>query len=206
MIQAIPADQDVRLASDAEMTAVGNILGSAFTNDPVMNWFCPAPDIYGYLFLNDALGLYQQHDHVFINRSQTGAAMWLPPNISTHAPFSMTSLAMIWQIFWHGGAAALLRGQLIQDTMKQHHITEPHYYLHAIGARLDCQGKGVGSALMKQGTRICDEHDMPAYLESSNVKNNPLYERFGFEIIEEVQLPDGGPSFWSMRRPAKSES
>ncbi|MEM8768046.1 MAG: GNAT family N-acetyltransferase, partial [Pseudomonadota bacterium] len=38
-------------------------------------------------------------------------------------------------------------------------------------------------------------------LESSNIRNNPLYERFGFEVVEERQLGDDGPSIWLMRRP-----
>jgi ribosomal protein S18 acetylase RimI-like enzyme len=84
------------------------------------------------------------------------------------------------------------------------YLEEPHFYLHAIGARLDDQCRGIGSALPKHGTAICDAKGYPAYLESSNVKNNLLYDRYGFEITAEITLPDNGPTFWLMRRPAKS--
>jgi ribosomal protein S18 acetylase RimI-like enzyme len=40
----------------------------------------------------------------------------------------------------------------------------------------------------------------PAYAESSNQRNVPLYQRFGFEVIQEISLPDGGPTLWTMRR------
>jgi len=40
----------------------------------------------------------------------------------------------------------------------------------------------------------------PAYLESSNQRDLPLYERFGFKVIQELSLPDGGPTLWTMLR------
>jgi hypothetical protein len=41
----------------------------------------------------------------------------------------------------------------------------------------------------------------PAYLESSNLRNVPLYQRFGFDAIEEISLPEDGPTLWTMLRP-----
>ncbi|HAT26776.1 MAG TPA: hypothetical protein DCS89_07175 [Gammaproteobacteria bacterium] len=51
--------------------------------------------------------------------------------------------------------------------------------------------------------RVCDKQGAIAYLESSNVKNNPLYERHGFEVIGEATSPDGGPTIWFMKRAAR---
>jgi ribosomal protein S18 acetylase RimI-like enzyme len=42
---------------------------------------------------------------------------------------------------------------------------------------------------------------MPCYLESSNPRNVPLYERHGFEVTAEHWLPDG-PVMTYMWRPA----
>jgi hypothetical protein len=30
----------------------------------------------------------------------------------------------------------------------------------------------------------------------------PLYERFGFHVVEEADAPEGGPRVWFMRRDA----
>ena len=51
---------------------------------------------------------------------------------------------------------------------------------------------------------MCDEQGLPAYLESSNVLNVPLYQRHGFEVMAEAALPQGGPSAWFMWREART--
>eukprot|EP01041_Mallomonas_annulata_P030478 gene30478-52615_t len=63
--------------------------------------------------------------------------------------------------------------------MGQFHPEEPHWYLSMIGVDPSHHGQGLGSALLKAGLQRCDADGLPAYLESSNPKNVPLYERFG---------------------------
>jgi len=36
-----------------------------------------------------------------------------------------------------------------------------------------------------------DDAGLPAYLESSNPRNVPLYARYGFETIQEIRLGEG---------------
>lgn len=49
------------------------------------------------------------------------------------------------------------------------------------------QGKGYGSALLNHALQQCDQEGCLAYLESSNPRNIPLYQRHGFRIIGEIQ-------------------
>ncbi len=198
----IPADHVVSKAGPDDYQHVARILGDAFSQDPVFNWFCQAsPDFYASMFRSELMNLYRHHDHVFINQTQTGASMWLPPGISTHQPAGLSDLVLMARILFTGGLKSLERGGYLQTTMAKAHLKEPHFYLHAIGAAQGNQGKGIGSAMLKHGVRLADEAGKPAYLESSNIRNNPLYERFGFEITEEIKLPDDGPSLWLMKRP-----
>ena len=67
--------------------------------------------------------------------------------------------------------------------------------------RPEHQGKGLGTALLRPGLEHADALRLPAYLESSNERNVPLYERHGFAVIAEHVLPDG-PTLWLMWRPA----
>ena len=81
-----------------------------------------------------------------------------------------------------------------------HHPKEPHYYLQFIGCRRSDQGHSIGAALLKQGTQICDERGMPAYLECSNPRNVPLYERHGFVVKSQQVVGNKGPTAWFMWR------
>ncbi len=193
----------IRVATPDEMGQVCDILGSAFTDDPVMDWICGQPKIYSTMFRAEAEALYKKHGHVYLNDEGTGAAMWLPPGVAHKAPFHWRVLVLIWKMLLASGPASMKRGMLVDQMFAKYHeqyASEPHFYLHAIGAAYNNQGRGIGSALLKAGLEVCDKQDMPAYLESSNVKNNVLYERYGFKVVDEETLPDGGPTVWFMKR------
>ena len=196
------AEHDIRVAGHSDIEKVCSILASAFTNDPVLNWVCGRPKAYRSFFRFEAEALYKHHSHVYINNELTGAAMWLPAGVPAKPPFHWRLIIAFWQLTIKGGLKSLRRGELLEKFLAVRHPHEPHFYLRSIGASLENQGRGIGSALLKAGLSACDQQGMPAYLESSNEKNNPLYERHGFEIVGEEGLPEGGPTIWFMHRKA----
>ena len=80
------------------------------------------------------------------------------------------------------------------------HPTERHWYLAAIGTRPRFQGTGSGPRVLQPVLDRCDAAGLPAYLESSNVRNVPFYERHGFVAMGIIQVPDGGPALTPMWR------
>jgi GNAT superfamily N-acetyltransferase len=179
---------------------LGEILGNAFTNDPAFNWVIPDRRLYARFFQLLAERLYLQHSLVFIDASHRGAAMWLPPGVSAQVPPGLRQLWLVLRLVAHSGAGILKRLGEAQQVMDRHHPQQPHYYLHAIGARLENQGQGIGSALLKEVTRLCDQQQMPAYLESSSARNVELYQRHGFEVQAEQAIGQGGPPLFFMWR------
>jgi ribosomal protein S18 acetylase RimI-like enzyme len=89
----------------------------------------------------------------------------------------------------------------VLEQMDKYHPHEPHWYLPMIGVDPIQQGRGFGSVLLQHALAVCDRDGMPAYLESSNPKNVPLYQRHGFEVTGTVQAGSSPTIFPMLRRP-----
>jgi ribosomal protein S18 acetylase RimI-like enzyme len=83
--------------------------------------------------------------------------------------------------------------------MDEWHPVEPHWYLFAIGVDQNSQGEGLGSILLEYALSKCDADGKLAYLESSNPRNVPFYQRHGFEVTRVIQIGTS-PTFTLMTR------
>ena len=68
--------------------------------------------------------------------------------------------------------------------------SEPHSHLGPIAVRKDDQGRGIGKAMMDHYCRILDESGQASYLEADKEENVRFYQRFGFEVLHEVNILD----------------
>jgi GNAT superfamily N-acetyltransferase len=135
---------------------------------------------------------------VATNGSEVGAAtLWDPPGRWKQAPFEELRMAPAFLLAFRLRMAG---AQKIADIMKEKHPEEPHWYLFAIGSDPTVRGAGFGQALMRSRLDRCDAEHAPAYLESTKKETVPYYMRFGFEVMDEMKLPDGCPSMWPMWR------
>jgi GNAT superfamily N-acetyltransferase len=89
----------------------------------------------------------------------------------------------------------------VQRAAEARHPREPHIYVRVVGVRTALQGQGIGSALMQPPLQRADSAGLPAYIEASTKRSAALYERLGFVHMDVLELPDGGPPVWLMRRP-----
>jgi ribosomal protein S18 acetylase RimI-like enzyme len=81
------------------------------------------------------------------------------------------------------------------------HPSTPHWYLATVGTRSAAQGQGWGPTVITPVLDRADAAGVPAYLESSNPRNVPFYERLGFTVTGTVQMPEDGPVVTFMLRP-----
>ena len=82
----------------------------------------------------------------------------------------------------------------------RHPSKPPHWYLAIMGVDPQWQGRGIGSMLMQPALETLDAQRTPAYLEASTRRSRALYERHGFVVTGEFNLPSGGPTLWQMWR------
>jgi len=193
----------IRSANSVDLDSLVAILSSSFEHDPVMNWVIPSTALYEDFFRLIIRNIYLPRGIAHIDEAGRGASLWLPPGERFELPPQWALLRMIGQLVLREGLRPLARMREQGVVFAQHRPREPHFYLQFVGCSQGQQGAGVGSALLKYGTRLCDEREFPAYLESSNELNVPLYQRHGFEVIAEAQVGSGGPSAWFMWREAR---
>jgi GNAT superfamily N-acetyltransferase len=136
-----------------------------------------------------------EHGSADITADFSGAALWLPPGASPNGE-------SLDKVFRDTSEPTHL-GDLLAtfEQMGQWHPKEPHWYLAMIGVEPKAQGKGLGAALMRHGVARCDREHALAYLETANPRNIPLYQRFGFEVIGEIQVGAGPAMVPMLRRP-----
>lgn len=180
---------------------VSRTLVRAFDDDPMMCWFFPDDATR-----EESLGRYfttlftRQYAHAGLCE-RTGAAVsfWVPPEAQDRAVPDAETIQELTAIL---GDRAGLFGEAV-EAAAAHTPAEPHWSLALLGADPAVQGKGHGAALLRSGLAKADAAGQPAYLESSKPANLPVYEHFGFTVRDELSLPGGGPTLWTMwREPA----
>jgi ribosomal protein S18 acetylase RimI-like enzyme len=133
----------------------------------------------------------------YVAEGYVGSAIWAPAGKPYQSGLRgiLTMLPVLPYVVTNLGTTLRLLA-----LVESKHPRQPHWYLASLGTAVDQQGKGVGGALMRPVLTHCDAEGIPCYLESSKERNLSFYRRHGFEVVEEVPLPDDGPTLWTMWR------
>lgn len=182
--------------NDPSDKEVVRILSDAFHDDPVLKWIKDSPDFVPF-FMELMLPAFIPMGLTYVDPERRGAASWIGPRDQLHWPFTLTNLLKMARM---GGPSALYRMAVSGWKTEKSHPREPHYYLFMIGARPDCQGQGVGSALISHMLRRCDREQMPVYLENSKEANLDFYRGHGFRVQQEIRFAKNAPPLWLMWR------
>jgi ribosomal protein S18 acetylase RimI-like enzyme len=174
------------------------VLVLAFSADPAARW--AYADVQQYLkhfpdFIRAFGGKAFAHRSAYYVEGYAGAALWLPPEVHPDEDALIPLLQRTVPVSVQKDLFAVF------EQMGHYHPSEPHWYLPLIGVDPLQQGRGHGSALMQQALIPCDRDSQCAYLESSNPKNIPLYQRHGFELLGTIQVGTSPPIYPMLRTP-----
>lgn len=190
----------VKTAKESDEAGIIDALKLAFASDPATRWVWPDPQKYLLHFSSFAKafgGKAFAYESAHYVGNYYGAALWLPPNVYPDVDL-LTALLQS-----SGSDAAKKDGPEVFERMSTYHPHEPHWYLPLLGIDPLHHGKGLGSALMHHAIVMCDRDNKFSYLESSNPKNIPFYERHGFELLGTIQVNTSPPLFPMLRKPRK---
>jgi ribosomal protein S18 acetylase RimI-like enzyme len=183
----------------SELERVFPTLVLAFGADPMARWSWPDPQRYFACFSAMLRG-FASKGTIHCVTGETGgcaaAAVWMPPGVEPDE-------AALDQAMREGvPPARQSEVAAVVEQMGLNHPREPHWHLPLIGVDPVHQHRGLGSALLRHALARCDREHLPAYLESSNPANIPLYERHGFRRMGVIQVgssPELVPMFRAAR-------
>lgn len=143
--------------------------------------------------------------HVYMSRGAAwttpdteGASLWFPPGTLEMSPRERIAevLSLVPE-----GVDCFPRALRWEELMAKHHPSAPHWYLQTLSIEPSAQRQGFGTALMEPGLERADADGVGVYLETQRHSNIPYYNRFGFELTDEISLHDSPPLWLMWRRP-----
>ncbi|HRX43252.1 MAG TPA: GNAT family N-acetyltransferase [Clostridia bacterium] len=200
----VSVDEPYRL-SVKDIKKSGIMYASAFESDPVwtklfngMSFnkrasFFESPSRFGIKF-GTALGSSEKME---------GGMVYLP---GEHA--DMTFLKMLRSGFLFNSpkvsAGFLLKMQKVffpvEEARRERMKGKKYIYLFILGVDPVHQGKGMAGRLMDALMEDADKQNLPIYLETATQRNVSMYERRGFNVVEEVMHPIIDVPQWAMVR------
>ncbi len=196
----------LRAGRPDEARELAALLARAFAGDRVLDWFLRpwsrerATKLFFAQMVADAL----PHGGVRVDDSFSACAVWLPPDAQPARGGVFADLAnTLWKLRV-ASPLRLARLNAVIRTSTEIHPPEPCYYLSFVASLPEVRGRGLASALIDETLAVADAEGMPAFLETADAAKVGFYQRFGFELTGQAQLPFGGPMLnlmWREPRP-----
>jgi ribosomal protein S18 acetylase RimI-like enzyme len=200
----------IRDVTRGERSTAGVVITEALMTDP--GWNAVVPEEVkrrtALRTLTDIAFRYHASEVrvAVIDSEVAGVAVWVPPgryppSLAARLPVAPRMLGLALRI---GGRIRDVAG--FGSSIDAAFPTEPVRYLQALGVGPSHQGRGIGTALLRDGLAKADAAHEVMYLETSLERNVRLYGRQGFTVMPGSPRPlsdGGGPVMWRMRRRAK---
>lgn len=180
--------------------AAGHAAAAGFLDNEIWEWIVPNEERRGAMLRRHfpiiIRRVFLGHGTGWTSTDSNGACLWIPPENPRRTAWQglVEAVSLV-----PGIVGGIRRGQRMEGLMNENHPVEPHWYLETLSIAPEAQRKGYGSALLAPGLELCDEQQLPAYLETQREANVPYYRRFGWELTGKVALPDS-PPMWTMWR------
>ncbi len=195
----------VRL-SESQVTAAAVLLSRAFQEDAGM--VSMIPDLVQrsrdlpFLFTPIVRYALAHGEGYTTGDTLEAIALWLPPGETTLTDGGMAQAGI-------NDAATELNAEIMGrlgaltthlETLHARIMPEPHWRLVYLGVEPERQGQGIGGALIQPMLARMDTAREPCYLETFEARTIPFYERHGFRVVTESDLPESTVHVWAMRR------
>ena len=190
----------IRPAKPAEIPALAGVLARAFLRDPMFAWSLGAgadleDRIRRHLGFVDTL--FAREGWMHRTGDGVGVMALVPPDTEhqSHAIDAATEAGLA-GLASDGGERYVRMWAWIEGC----HPAERHWLLDQLAVEPAHQGTGIGTAMARHAISAADADGLPLFLETGLARNVGWYERLGFTVMLDADVPDGGPHIWFMRR------
>lgn len=200
-----PSSDKVRIVDVSEYKAAALALAEAFKDDDVSRYFLDTVDRADWTpeqkwDLHVSIFEYVVYAHILkglvttVGSDYGAVALWMPPG-NNMDDFLTVFRSGMWRLRYRLSREGRKRFftefmPLLHDTkasiMGERDATS--WYLVYIGTKPSARGKGYCRKLIEHVTDIADQEGRATYLESSNVRNVPIYRRMGFRECRRIYL------------------
>ena len=192
-----------------ELVRLAAVAGAnAFADDPSTLYLIPNPKnrqkLYHAFEYCLRLSLLDHSETHLTSAGCEGLAIWVHSN-SKSSFVNNIRAGWPWNLL-RCGLTYLIRDLSLQrryEALRREIMPEPHLYLALLAVAPKFQGQGLASKLVRPMLSRLDTEQLPAYLETQNLKNVAMYERYGFQLFRTDAVPRANFTMYLMvRRPA----
>lgn len=195
----------VRRARRDDIPALAAVLARAFARDPFFLYLAGEASERNQRMRLGWAGILRFASaglaETWTTADVAAVAIWIPPGRKGSSLIdSLRLMPSLARLTGWGRMREVSSSLETLERRRHAHVPEPHWYLSALGVDPDHQGQGIGSSLMAPVLERADALGTPAYLETATARNVLLYERHGFDVVEELILPRTDIRGWLMLR------
>jgi ribosomal protein S18 acetylase RimI-like enzyme len=190
----------------AQVKPAAEMMARAFHDDPGSVYFFPnvseRKNKLPYIFqLLIRYGLLYGEAYA-TSPNLEGVAVWLPSEKVRRTLWGSIrsgSLSLLFKVERKTVDKGRSFGEYVSSIRKRRAPLR-YWYLLLLGVDPVYQGKGYASALLKAMFARIDKERLPCYVETQNERNVPIYQHYGFKVVEEGIVPGTEVTNWAMLR------
>jgi ribosomal protein S18 acetylase RimI-like enzyme len=200
---AAAAGVEVAPLAPADVPAAVGVLARGMRDNPIhVAVFGADPDRRERLLTRMFTSMWRHMDQRALAARRGGELVGvcgrLPPGACFPTP--LQSLRMT-PALASGGPRTLARTLRWVSAWSKRDPRERHEHLGPVAVERHLQGLGIGSAMLTAHAEALDVQRLAGWLETDTARNVRLYERFGYQVVEQAEVL-GVPN-WFMHRPAR---